>query len=665
MKKATLLLCGLLFLLGIVALGTRIGTQQSAVAQSSDLSSNQFVVRLYYDDPAAIQPIAATFDVLEHRDLEEQYVLILVNPDEYALLQSLNYDVAIDVARSAEFQRPHVNLPNQLDGIPGYPCYRTVEETFTSAANMTINYPDLATWIDIGDSWERTEFGSRNGYDIQVLKLTNVNTPGPKPVFFAMSDTHAREYAPPELSTRFAENLLANYGVDADVTWLLDYHEIHLLLMTNPDGRKQAETGLSWRKNTNQNYCSPTSNSRGADLNRNFEFQWNCCGGSSGSECAFNYRGPTAASEPETQAVQTYVRSIFPDQRDDDLNAAAPDDAMGVFFDIHSYGEDIFWPWGWGNPVAPNGVDLQTLGRKFAWFNDYYPVQAIAYGVTDGATDDFAYGDLGVAAYTFEIGTAFFQSCTVFENTILPDNLPALIYAAKASRAPYQLPSGPDAVNVTLWAESVLPGTPVTVSAEITDLRYSTNNGVEPTQNIAAAEYYVDTPYWITDTLPVALPMVAADGTFDEKSEDVTAVIDTTGLAAGRHTVFVRGQDADGNWGVISAEFLDITPAPTPTPTNTPVPPTPTPTPIPPTSTFTPTPTNTAVPPTPTFTPTPTSTAVPPTATATSVPPTATFTPTPTTAPTMTSTPTMTPTATSEPDNGYRLYLPYVVVSGD
>ena len=33
------------------------------------------------------------------------------------------------------------------------------------------------------------------------------------------------------------------------------------MLHTNPDGRKQAETGLSWRKNTNQNYCGATSTS--------------------------------------------------------------------------------------------------------------------------------------------------------------------------------------------------------------------------------------------------------------------------------------------------------------------------------------------------------------------------------------------------------------------
>ena len=136
--------------------------------------------------------------------------------------------------------------------------------------------------MDAGDSWEKVTAGGLPGYDMKVLKLTNSAVPGPKPKLFITAAIHAREYTTAELVTRFAEYLVNNYGTNADATWILDHHEIHIMLHTNPDGRKQAETGLSWRKNTNQNYCGVTSTSRGADLNRNFAFQWGCCGGSSG-----------------------------------------------------------------------------------------------------------------------------------------------------------------------------------------------------------------------------------------------------------------------------------------------------------------------------------------------------------------------------------------------
>ena len=41
--------------------------------------------------------------------------------------------------------------------------------------------------------------------------------------------------------------------------------------------------------------------------------------------------------------------------------------------------------------------------------------------------------------------TEFFQSCDAFDNQILPANRELLRYAARALRAPYRLPSGPDA----------------------------------------------------------------------------------------------------------------------------------------------------------------------------------------------------------------------------
>ncbi len=198
--------------------------------------------------------------------------------------------------------------------------------------------PDLAALVDIGDSWEKATPGGAPGYDLLVLVLTNQAIPGPKPRFFLHGAIHAREYTTVELGLRFAEELVAGYGTDADATWLLDEHEIHLLIQANPDGRKQAEAGLSWRKNTNGDYCGPTSNSRGADLNRNLEVKWGCCDDT--------YRGAAPASEPETMAIQAYMRTIFPDQRGPLPSDPAPADATGLYIDLHSYSELVLWPWG-------------------------------------------------------------------------------------------------------------------------------------------------------------------------------------------------------------------------------------------------------------------------------------------------------------------------------
>lgn len=523
------------------------------VPPHSEGLSGPVVIRAYYDDPAQIAQLA-DFDVFEYNNKTEKYVLVAVDSADVAAIQQLGFRTEVDAERTTAFNRKPEALPDQVNGIPGYPCYRTVEETFATAQSIVANYPQLATFVDVGNSWQKSV--GLGGYDMNVLVLTNSAIPGPKPKFFITASIHAREYTPAELATRFAEYLVTNYNVDPDVTWILDNQEIHLMLHTNPDGRKQAETGISWRKNTNQNYCGATSTSRGADLNRNFNFQWGCCGGSSSSACAETYRGPTAASEPETQAVQNYLRAIFPDQRGPLLTDPAPADATGVYIDLHSYSELVLWPWGFTSTVAPNGTAFQTLGRKFAYFNNYTPEQSIGLYPTDGTTDDFAYGDLGVAGFTIELGTDFFQDCSTFENTILPTNMRALMYAAKVSRTPYMTAAGPDALNVAATPGAVTSGDLVSLTATLNDTRFNNSNGTEPTQNIAAAEFYIDVPPWQVGA--VANPMAPADGTFNSTIENAVATINTTGLNSGRHTIYVRGKDASNNWGAVSAAFLTI-----------------------------------------------------------------------------------------------------------
>lgn len=552
MKKTPLLLLIFMLGLGVTLMATAQPAPAGDLRQATD--SRLLVVRAYFSDPQMVADLSTWTEPWEV-NYERGYVVLGVTRSEYDHLVIAGFDVELDAELTAQFSRPNVPLPGQgEDTIPGYPCYRTVEGTFNTAASLAAAYPNLATWMDVGDSWEKVTPGGNAGYDMMVLKLTNNAIPGPKPVMFITSAIHAREYTTAELMTRFAEYLVYNYNVDPDVTWVLDNHEVHLMLHTNPDGRKYAETGLSWRKNTNNNYCANT-NSRGADLNRNFEFLWGCCGGSSGSECSETYRGASPASEPEVQAVQNHARNVFPDQREDPIDQPAPPDATGLYIDIHSYSELVLWPWGFTATPTGNGTALQTLGRKFAYFNDYFPEQAIGLYPTDGTTDDFIYGDLGVAAYTFELGTSFFQSCSTFENQILPDNMEALKYGMKVPRTPYLTPAGPEALNVAVSNGMINPGDPVVLTGVVNDARFSNNNGVEPTQNIAAAEYYIDTPPWDGGT-PIA--MQPSDGSFNSPAEGVTANLNTNSLPGGRHLLYVRGRDTANNWGPVSAVFLYV-----------------------------------------------------------------------------------------------------------
>jgi hypothetical protein len=535
-----------------------VATPPAALAAEPESAAPDFVVvHIEVTDPAEVPFLEQWIDVWAYHP-KNAMLDAAVDADGEQVLRDFGFRYEIDDELTEKYTTPFVRLKNQTEAIPGYPCYRTVEETLAAGAALAAAYPDLAEWIDAGDSWEKTAPGGGAGYDLMVLRLTNTGNGIPavdKPDLWVMGGIHARELVTAETVTRFAEHLLANYGLDPDVTWLLDHHEVHLLLQTNPDGRKKAETGLSWRKNTNENYCGTTSSDRGADLNRNFDFYWGCCGGSSGSPCDQTFRGPSAASEPETQAVQSYVAANFPDWRPDDLTTPAPDDATGIFLDIHSYGGDVLTAFGFQDPPAPNNTQILRLGRKFSHFSNYYARLGSLYAV-DGATKDWAYGRIGIPAYTFELGTDFFQDCALFESTIYPDNLQALLYAARAARAPYTQSSGPEVLSPAALPSAPGPGETVMVTAIVDDTRFGPGETSPPAsvETIADAEIYLDVPPW--EAGAVAIPMAAADGAFDESIESVTASFGSAGLADGRHTVYFRGRDSAGYWGTVRAAFV-------------------------------------------------------------------------------------------------------------
>ncbi|HSQ17292.1 MAG TPA: M14 family zinc carboxypeptidase [Anaerolineales bacterium] len=523
--------------------------------QWDSLPSDDVVARVYYGTQANLNQLATFLDIWEVNH-SEGYLVASLSPTSYAQLERAGYTLVIDEEKTAQLHATLEALPGQsTDSIPGYPCYRTVEESYATITSLANTYAHLAELIDIGDSWEKITPDGPTGYELYALRLTNEDFGeiNEKPTFFLMAEIHARELVTAETATRFAEHLLANYNHDADITWLLDYYKIYIVPMTNPDGRKHAEAGISWRKNTNITNGCLNDWDGGTDLNRNHSFHW---GGASNDPCAETYQGPESISEPETQAIQNFVMGILNDQRGTADTDPAPENTSGLFISLHSYSQLVLWPWGWTDIDSPNHTQLQTLGRRLAYLNDYTPQQANALYPTTGTSDDWAYGELGVAAYTFEMGTVFFQDCASFESTIYPDNLQSLLYAFKAARLPYMDPAGPRILDVTANPSAVAPGEAVTLTATADDDLYNISNGREPTQAIEAARYSIDTPSWVNGA--ITYPLEAADGHFSASVESLQGVIDTTNLSAGQHVLFIEAMDKDGHWGVPTAVFLNV-----------------------------------------------------------------------------------------------------------
>lgn len=484
-------------------------------------------------------------DLLEEKEGDDLF--IMTTRAQFDELYKTGWRITIDDEKTSTLR---AQSPNVFNG-----GYRTVPEMRAFVDGMVARFPNLAETIVYGSSWEKINSGGSAGHDLFAVKLTNRQISGPKPTILITASVHARELVPSEIALRLIEYLLNNYGVNGDATWLLDEHLIVIVPVANPDGRRLAEQGLMQRKNMNTSYgggCSvpPTgTNQYGVDLNRNFNFKWGTVNMPSEPKCGETYPGPSAASEPEAAAIQTLESTLFADQRGPLDTDPAPITTTGVFIDIHSNAGLVMWPWAHNSTVPPNGHSLQLIGRKLASYNGLSPVQAIELYPSSGSTRDYAYGELGIAAFTFEIGTSS-GPCSGFMppfscldggsgGSFWPLNLRPLLHAAKLARTPYSLAEGPTTESLTAARSA----------AGTIELRAQIDEQLNGGQAISSVEYYLDTPPWRGGT---PIPMAALDGSFDNVSEIAIA---TVGPLAGSHLFYVRGRDANDNWGPVRAVF--------------------------------------------------------------------------------------------------------------
>ena len=224
----------------------------------------------------------------------------------------------------------------------------------------------------------------------------------------------------------------------------------------------------------------------------------------------------------------------------------------------------MLYPWEhMMDPNPPNHDDLRSLGRRMTHHLPGYDACQDCLGTASGTNVDEAYGRYGVAAYTWELGTTFHQSCstgsTNFEDDIWPQAAAALQFSAKAARRPYQEPKGPQVRDVVFGGDPVTAGTNVTISGVADDTLFSLSGdpAMESSENITAVYYSIDDPPW---TVGLLNNLSASDGAFnDEVIDPFDGSIDTTGLSSGTHLVYLVAEDASGQKGVATAVFLEIT----------------------------------------------------------------------------------------------------------
>ncbi|MFC1683408.1 M14 family zinc carboxypeptidase [Candidatus Zixiibacteriota bacterium] len=270
-------------------------------------------------------------------------------------------------------------------------------------------YPGITTARDsIGSTHE-----GRALWAIKVSDNPDVQENEPEILFDALH--HAREPITVSVLLNTLNYLCANYGSDPEVTFLVDNRQIWFVPIVNPDGYIYNETnypsgGGMWRKNRRDN----GGGTYGVDLNRNYPYQWGGAG-SSGDPDDDLYRGPSAGSEPETQAMMSFISSHqFVTQNS-----------------YHSVVGSILFPWGYRIGYCPEDSLFRAMAGEMASDNGYDvgTVHDILNYLVSGGTFDWSYGNTTakpkIYAFSTEVGGSGFWP----EETELPDLVEENLYS--------------------------------------------------------------------------------------------------------------------------------------------------------------------------------------------------------------------------------------------
>jgi hypothetical protein len=321
-------------------------------------------------------------------------------PAALALAAALAAAIVVPAFAPRPVAAAEPNFPTSMSGYHNWP------ELVGEIRQAALDHPDIVQVFSIGKSYQ--------GRDIWVAKVSdNVATDEAEPEILIDALHHAREHLSTEQALAVLRWLTRGYGTDATVTRLVDSREVFIVFALNPDGMRYDLTGSpfrAWRKNRQP---TPGFSAIGTDLNRNYNYRFGCCRGSSGNPASIDYRGPSAFSAPEARALRDFVASRVVDGVQQ----------IRTHITLHTNGKLVLWPYGYTTRNVPRDMTsldhavFVSMGRAMAARNGYTPMQSSDLYITDGDEIDWLYGRYRVFSYTFELYPAE-------QRTVIADHYP-------------------------------------------------------------------------------------------------------------------------------------------------------------------------------------------------------------------------------------------------
>jgi hypothetical protein len=217
---------------------------------------------------------------------------------------------------------PSTSEISVTEGIGASSTYLDLDEVLARMQQIASAHPSIARVVDITATYNTPP--TFEGRHLFALKISdNVADDEDEPAVLLVSAHHAREITTPLITLNAAARLVAGYTTDPRLTAAVNGYEIWIAPVWNPDGYGYVfATDNMWRKNRR---VFPSA--VGVDLNRNYAQGWTApCSGST-TAAAETYKGPSAASEPETQTMMAWSRA----------------ERFAKVIDYHSYGREVLY----------------------------------------------------------------------------------------------------------------------------------------------------------------------------------------------------------------------------------------------------------------------------------------------------------------------------------
>lgn len=243
----------------------------------------------------------------------------------------------------------------------------------TAFAEWEAAQPDFVERLTIGMTSSGLPLHTIRVTDERIAYDAAALSTGVKLRVYLDGSHHGNEYLGTELIMYWLEDLLTKAAAGDEATLaFLAQTEVYATPIVNVDG----------------NTADTRKNSRQVDPNRNYDFHFGEDG--AGSTIADGtYHGPSAFSEAETAANAAFQQEIMPD----------------MVITMHTGIAEFYWPWGWTHDPSPDDAFFTSLESPFenATNGRVDAMQGAELYIVSGASDDWAYGVLGVPGFTYEV----------------------------------------------------------------------------------------------------------------------------------------------------------------------------------------------------------------------------------------------------------------------